>query len=315
MLQVHATWQGQWATPHLPHWHADEEAIIVLEGEMRSTYLLGVGGAHLAAAQAVEAARPKGARRTHPVVAAAGTLLQEAVVGPREVSFYPPRSPHTLTALSPQGALSLCLRWYHPRAGGAAAGAAAAKSDHASAATAGGARRTQAGGSGTAMLDAAQLPDSPLGLTIAPLTRPAVSTDGGKRAQVTALAGATAYLSRFNVHTTLLAPGEGYDPHTDPYDVLLVVLEGSGVATAGNDTLTAAEAAAVQHAAGDSDGAWLVRAGERGAAAESQWWRLQRKDVGRNAVQYVPAGVPHGMRNTGAVPLYYAAVEMAAAGE
>lgn len=38
--------------------------------------------------------------------------------------------------------------------------------------------------------------------------------------------GPTAYLRKLQCHVSTLAPGAGYEPHADPYDVLLVVLEG-----------------------------------------------------------------------------------------
>lgn len=38
--------------------------------------------------------------------------------------------------------------------------------------------------------------------------------------------GATAYLRKLHCHVTALAPGAGYDPHIDAYDVTILVLEG-----------------------------------------------------------------------------------------
>ena len=38
--------------------------------------------------------------------------------------------------------------------------------------------------------------------------------------------GSTAYLRKIQCHTSTLPPGAGYDPHPDPYDVAIVVLEG-----------------------------------------------------------------------------------------
>jgi radical SAM protein with 4Fe4S-binding SPASM domain len=38
--------------------------------------------------------------------------------------------------------------------------------------------------------------------------------------------GPTAYLKKLHCHVTTLAPQAGYAPHTDPYDVILVILEG-----------------------------------------------------------------------------------------
>lgn len=38
--------------------------------------------------------------------------------------------------------------------------------------------------------------------------------------------GPTAYLRKFHCHTSTLAPGAGYDPHSDAYDVAIIILEG-----------------------------------------------------------------------------------------
>ncbi len=38
--------------------------------------------------------------------------------------------------------------------------------------------------------------------------------------------GSTAYLRRLHCHVSTLSPGGGYEPHADPYDVAIVVLEG-----------------------------------------------------------------------------------------
>ncbi len=38
--------------------------------------------------------------------------------------------------------------------------------------------------------------------------------------------GPTLYLRKLHCHTSILAPGAGYDPHTDDYDVAIVLLEG-----------------------------------------------------------------------------------------
>ena len=39
--------------------------------------------------------------------------------------------------------------------------------------------------------------------------------------------GPTAYLKKLHCHVTTLAPQAGYAPHADPYDVVIVVLEGA----------------------------------------------------------------------------------------
>ncbi len=38
--------------------------------------------------------------------------------------------------------------------------------------------------------------------------------------------GPTAFLEKFRCHTSTLAPGGGYDPHIDPYDVIIIALDG-----------------------------------------------------------------------------------------
>jgi len=45
----------------------------------------------------------------------------------------------------------------------------------------------------------------------------------------------TAYMSKLHCHMTHLSPGAGYDPHADPYDVAIVLLEGE-VETLGKRT-------------------------------------------------------------------------------
>jgi MoaA/NifB/PqqE/SkfB family radical SAM enzyme/uncharacterized cupin superfamily protein len=40
------------------------------------------------------------------------------------------------------------------------------------------------------------------------------------------LRGPTTFLGKLHCHTSALTPGAGYDPHRDPYDVAIVVLEG-----------------------------------------------------------------------------------------
>ncbi len=52
-----------------------------------------------------------------------------------------------------------------------------------------------------------------------------VKRPGRQRHQI--LGGPTRYLGRLSSHLTVLEPGGGYDPHRDPYDVAIVVLEGT----------------------------------------------------------------------------------------
>lgn len=54
---------------------------------------------------------------------------------------------------------------------------------------------------------------------------PDPSTDDGFRLRVL-FEGPTEYLQRLHCHASTLMPGGGYEPHSDPYDVGIVVLEG-----------------------------------------------------------------------------------------
>lgn len=38
---------------------------------------------------------------------------------------------------------------------------------------------------------------------------------------------ATNYLGLLTCHVTVLQPGAGYEPHTDPYDVIILLLAGT----------------------------------------------------------------------------------------
>jgi quercetin dioxygenase-like cupin family protein len=54
---------------------------------------------------------------------------------------------------------------------------------------------------------------------------PDTSAEAGFRMHVL-FEGATDYLHKLHCHASTLAPGAGYEPHADPYDVGIVVLEG-----------------------------------------------------------------------------------------
>jgi quercetin dioxygenase-like cupin family protein len=87
----------------------------------------------------------------------------------------------------------------------------------------------------------------PLGHAIVPLTSPA-TPDAIAMAHV--LEGPTRRLGALRIHTTALAPGAGYAPHADPYDVALLVLDGQ-VETLGR---TLGPNAVVLYAAGEPHG-------------------------------------------------------------
>jgi quercetin dioxygenase-like cupin family protein len=55
--------------------------------------------------------------------------------------------------------------------------------------------------------------------------RPASGVEPGFQARLV-FEGPTEYLRKLHCHVTTLAPGEGYEPHVDAYDVAIVVLEG-----------------------------------------------------------------------------------------
>jgi quercetin dioxygenase-like cupin family protein len=65
-----------------------------------------------------------------------------------------------------------------------------------------------------------------------------VSRQTGKHFQTRlTFEGKTHFLNNLHVHRSLLMPGGGYEPHADPYDVMIVLLDGM-VQTLG-ETMTA----------------------------------------------------------------------------
>jgi quercetin dioxygenase-like cupin family protein len=65
-----------------------------------------------------------------------------------------------------------------------------------------------------------------LGHRLVPLDQ-VPDVDGTQFSKRPVLGGATRYLRHLHAHVTSLAPGAGYEPHADPYDVGIVVLEGT----------------------------------------------------------------------------------------
>jgi mannose-6-phosphate isomerase-like protein (cupin superfamily) len=59
--------------------------------------------------------------------------------------------------------------------------------------------------------------------------REGLGTDGSDQPFQTqpVLEGATHFLSKLHVHRSLIMPGGGYEPHADPYDVTIVLLDGT----------------------------------------------------------------------------------------
>lgn len=86
----------------------------------------------------------------------------------------------------------------------------------------------------------------------------------GRGPQPTLFEGPTRYLARLQAHATVLRPGEGYEAHTDGYDIVVVVLSGA-VTSNGTDVVRANDLlfwpAGLPHAArndGDEDAVYIV---------------------------------------------------------
>jgi quercetin dioxygenase-like cupin family protein len=107
---------------------------------------------------------------------------------PGQFVFYPPNFPHTLRATNEKPASYLMFKWY----------------------------------------DGATASDSPLPFgrydTSAPGADGAARHDWGARQKF--FAAPTANLGTLKCHVSTMAPGAGYAPHTDAYDVAIVTLEG-----------------------------------------------------------------------------------------
>lgn len=52
-----------------------------------------------------------------------------------------------------------------------------------------------------------------------------IAADNGFKSKIV-FQGSTEFLRNFSCHTSVLEPGAGYEPHSDDYDVIIVVLEG-----------------------------------------------------------------------------------------
>lgn len=53
-----------------------------------------------------------------------------------------------------------------------------------------------------------------------------VGESKNKLARATIFDGPTSWLKKLHCHVSILLPGEGYEPHIDPYDVILIILDG-----------------------------------------------------------------------------------------
>jgi hypothetical protein len=292
-LEIHASWQQQYSTPHPPHCHDDEELIFVLRGSVRVTHLLGyrppgsVGDALMATiataaaanASHVNGAEPagsgggggsRGAKQGKQAAAgvsvskaaasanrAAGhALLEDIVAGAGDVVYHPRCVPHTITSLSAPDALYVIMRWV----GAQKAGPSAPGTTH--------------------QLPVAQLP---------PIVTALPTPEKGKRL-LHVLNGPTEYLQRLNVHTTRLMPGDGYKAHADAYDVVIIVAKGQ------LEARTAAFAA------------MMTTGPAPGNATLPAVWRSSM--LAPFDVHVIPAGVMHGLRNVGSEPSLHVAVEL-----
>ncbi|MDP2653353.1 MAG: cupin domain-containing protein [Candidatus Omnitrophota bacterium] len=107
---------------------------------------------------------------------------------PGEFVYYPPGYPHTLQTVSTEPANYIMLRWYTPNP----------QKDP-----------------GALPFGKYQAYDS-------------LSRNEGKEGFHTGLVfeGPSRYLKRMQCHASVLSPGAGYEPHADPYDVLILILDG-----------------------------------------------------------------------------------------
>jgi hypothetical protein len=94
-----------------------------------------------------------------------------------------------------------------------------------------------------------------------------------------------------------MAPGQSYDLRARSYDLLIVVFEGTLEATSG-------EPAAVEEPS---------PASASGKVESESTRRLKRQSLGPLSAQFVPAGTPFALRNTGDSSSWHAAVQFHAA--
>lgn len=156
-LSCHASVLSPGCEPHAPHTHAEEEILIVLDGEPD---LVIVDGSE----ERVERVSP-------------GTLV-----------YYPRTQRHTIRNGTQRFATYLMFKW-----------------------------------AGTEQVEAAPTLETGLHRFAERFSDPA----GRGLAARGLLEGPTAYLTKLHAHVTTLEPGGGYEPHDDPYDVAIVLLEGA----------------------------------------------------------------------------------------
>jgi len=105
-----------------------------------------------------------------------------------QFAYYPSRFPHTLQTTSPEAANYLMFKWLNLNA----------------------------------TRDSGELR---FGVFYPWETAPSEEPSGGL-ASHRVFEGSTDFLPRFHCHVSALAPGGGYPPHADPYDVAIILLEG-----------------------------------------------------------------------------------------
>lgn len=157
-LGCHVSGLRPGCSPHPPHRHAEEEILLLLDGE-------------------ADLVLPE-------LPAADGGFRHRVRRG--QFAYYPAEFPHTLEAVGDRPATYFMLKWLGAPAGGEAPLAAAVHD---------------------------------LGLD-----RPAELAAGSPPRVL--FDGATGWLGRFHAHLSTVAPGNGYEPHVDAHDVILVTLEG-----------------------------------------------------------------------------------------
>jgi mannose-6-phosphate isomerase-like protein (cupin superfamily) len=102
--------------------------------------------------------------------------------------------------------------------------------------------------------------------------------DAGRTSMTPLFEGSTDYLWRLHSHLTTMAPGAGYEPHADEYDVTIILLEGM-VETLGE---TVGPCAAIFYPAGEPHG--MRNVGDRPARYVVFEFHKSRPDTARTGL-------------------------------
>ena len=160
-LTCHVSALRKGESPHPPHWHQEEEILLLLAGEIDLI---------------VPDCPPERGGDRHRLK-------------PGQFVYYPAEYAHTLETVSEGAANYFMLKWCsHP----------IRKPPH------------KEFGVFTAIADTSAADERKL---------------TGFRTRML-FENPTAYLRKLHCHTSILHPGSGYNPHADPYDVVIIVLEG-----------------------------------------------------------------------------------------